>query len=77
MKRSKIIKKLSLTYWEAYAEQLRLTEYADKLREQGRKKAYGHMNKRAQKAAFTLDGVMLSAAALGISLDELQAAERS
>lgn len=76
MKRSKIIKKLSLTYWQVYTEQLRLAEYAEKLREQGHKKTSRHMAKRAREAGFTLEGVMLSAAALGIGLEELQATKK-
>lgn len=74
MKRSKIIKALSLTYWQVYTEQLRLAEYAEKLREQGKNKPSHSFTRRARKAAYTLEGIMLSAAALGISLEELQTA---
>lgn len=74
MKRSKIIKKLSLAYWEVYAQKLNLAAAAKEWQDAGGKKASRPLSKQVKRAAYTLDGIVLSAAALGISLDELQTA---
>lgn len=75
MKRSKIIKKLSLAYWEVYSQKLRLAAAAKEWREAVGKKASCPLAKQAKKATHTLEGIVLSAAALGVSLDELQTAD--
>lgn len=74
MKRSKIIKKLSLAYWEVYSRKLNLAAAAKDWREAGGKKASRPIERQVRKAEHTLDGIVLSAKALGISLDELQMA---
>lgn len=74
MKRSKIIKKLSLAYWEVYSQKLRLAAAAKEWREAAGKKASRPLSRQAKRAAYTLEGIVLSAAALGVSLDELQSA---
>lgn len=74
MKRAKIIKKLSLAYWEVYSRKLSLSAAAKDWREAGGKKASRPIVQQVKKAEHTLDGVVLSAKALGISLKELQTA---
>lgn len=77
MKRSKIIKKLSLAYWEVYSKKLNLTDAAKEWKAAGGKKASRPLSKQVKKAAHVLEGIELSAKALGVSLEELQsAAER-
>lgn len=75
MKREKIIKKLSLTYWEVYSRKLNLVAAAKDWREAGGKKAARPIERQVRKAKHTLDGIVLSAQALGISLNELQIAK--
>lgn len=75
MKRAKIIKKLSLAYWEVYSRKLRLAAAANDWQKAGGKKASRPLSKQVKKAAYTLEGIVLSAAALGVSLDELQTAD--
>lgn len=75
MKRSKIIKKLSLAYWEVYSQKLDLDATAKELQDTVSKRTRYSMACKAKKAKHTLDGIVLSAAALGISLDELQTAD--
>ncbi|WP_161474787.1 hypothetical protein [Acutalibacter sp. 1XD8-36] len=74
MKRTKIIKKLSLAYWEVYSRKLNLSAAAKDWREAGGKKTARPIERQVKKAEHTLDGIELSAKALGISLDELQTA---
>lgn len=75
MKRSKIIKKLSLAYWEVYSRKLNLAAAANDWQKAGGKKASRPLSKQVKKARHTLDGIVLSAQALGISLKELQTAK--
>lgn len=74
MKRAKIIKKLSLAYWEVYSRKLNLSAAAKDWREAGGKKAARPIERQVRKAKHTLDGIELSAKALGIGLEELQTA---
>lgn len=74
MKRSKIIKKLSLAYWEVYSQKLRLTAAANDWQKAGGKEASRPLSKQVRKAAHVLEGIELSAKALGVSLEELQSA---
>lgn len=71
MKRAKIIKKLSLAYWEAYAEQLRLTDFAKKWKKLGDKKSCRDIMKQARKEACRLEGITTAAQALGVTPGEL------
>ncbi len=75
MKRSKIIKKLSLAYWEVYSQKLSLAAAAKEWQEAAGKKAARPIERQVKKTRHTLDGIVLSAKALGISLRELQTAE--
>ncbi len=75
MKQAKIIKKLSLAYWEVYSRKLNLAAAAKDWREAGGKKAARPIERQVRKAKHTLDGIVLSAQALGISLNELQTAK--
>ena len=75
MKRAKIIKKLSLAYWEVYSRKLNLAAAAKDWQEAGGKKAAGPIERQVKKAKHTLDGIELSAKALGINLNELQTAK--
>lgn len=74
MKRTKIIKKLSLTYWEIYSYKLRMAAATNDWQKAGGKKASRPLSKQVKKAAHVLKGIELSAKALGVSLEELQSA---
>ncbi len=75
MKQAKIIKKLSLAYWEVYSRKLNLVAAAKDWREAGGKKAARPIERQVRKAKHTPDGIVLSAQALGISLNELKTAK--
>lgn len=75
MKQAKVIKKLSLAYWEVYSRKLNLAAAAKDWREAGGKKASRPITRQMKKTEHTLDGIVLSAKALGISLKELQTAK--
>ena len=75
MKQAKVIKKLSLAYWEVYSRKLNLAAAAKDWREAGGKKASRPLDRQVKKAGHTLDGIVLSAKVLGISLKELQTAK--
>ena len=67
MKHSKIIKKLSLAYWEVYSHKLRLAAAAKEWQEAAGKKTSRPLSKQVKKAEHTLEGIVFSAAALGVS----------
>lgn len=74
MKRSKIIKKLSLAYWKVYSQKLSLAAAANDWRKAGGKKTSRPLSKQVKKVTHVLEGIELSAKALGVSLEELQSA---
>lgn len=71
MEREKIIAALSKAYEDIYGEYQTLSELAKELLHDGEDKAYQAIVRRAQGKSHILDGIRLSAAALGISWDEL------
>lgn len=74
MKRAKIIKKLSLAYWNVYTEQLRLADFAKKWKKLGDRKSCRSIMKQARKEAHRLEGITTAAQALGVGTEELQKA---
>lgn len=62
---------LSKAYEDIYDEYNALSELAKELLHDGENKAYRAITRRAQGKSHILDGIQLSAAALGISWDEL------
>lgn len=71
MEREKIIAALSKAYEDIYGEYQTLSELAKELLHDGEDKVYQAIVRRAQSKSHILDGIQLSAAALGISWDEL------
>lgn len=71
MEREKIMTVLSTAYEKVYGEYEALSQLAKELLHDGEDKAYQAIVRRAQGKSHILDGIQLSAAALGISWDEL------
>lgn len=71
MEREKIMTALSKVYEDVYGEYQALSELAKELLHDGEDKAYQAIVRRAQGKSHILDGIKLSAAALGINWDEL------
>lgn len=71
MEREKIMAALSKAYEDIYGEYQTLSELAKELLHDGEDKAYQAIVRRAQGKSHILDGIQLSAAALGISWGEL------